>query len=92
MTHEEILAHMQEKMDEELSYTDQYLNMVDSAMKMPESELNHKLITGIAEMAHDEYTHAEFICDMIEEFGGTVPAEKAKKMEEIYHRLERHFQ
>lgn len=92
MTNEEILKHMTSKFEEEVTGAENYLNMLDSAMASDKLRDNETLINGLADMAKDEYMHAEFICTMMDEFGGELSNEHEKKLEAVEHRLEQFFQ
>lgn len=91
MTNAEIAKHMLTKYEEETTCAWAYLDMAEAAEKMEESERTERLTKGLAEMAHDEYTHAEFIAMMMHEFGVELPAANAEKLEKIEKRLEPYF-
>lgn len=92
MKHEEVVKHMLSKLDEEITGADGYLNMAEAAMKMEHTDMNERLVTGVTEMAKDEYTHAEFIYAMIEEYDGKVPDAHAAKFDALTKRMEPFFQ
>lgn len=92
MKPEEILKHMTSKFVEEITSAENYLTMLDSAMASEKLRENEPLINGLAEMAKDEYMHAEFISTMMDEFGGELSDEHEKKLEAVEHRLEKFFQ
>lgn len=92
MKYEEIVKHMLTKLDEEISDADTYLNMAEAAMKMANTDMNERLVAGILDIAHDEYTHAEFICAMIEEYDGKVPEAQMAKFDALTKRIEPFFQ
>lgn len=92
MKHEEIVKHMLTKLDEEISGADAYLNMAEAAMKMEHTDMNERLVAGVLDIAHDEYTHAEFICAMIEEYDGKVPEAHMAKFDALTKRMEPFFQ
>lgn len=92
MKNEEILKHMTSKFVEEITSAENYLAMLDSAMESDRLRENENLISGLADMAKDEYMHAEFICAMMDEFGGELSNEHEKKLEAVEHRLEKFFQ
>lgn len=92
MKNEEILKHMASKFVEEITSAENYLNMLDSALASDKLRENEVLIFGLADMAKDEYMHAEFICTMMDEFGEELTDEHEKKLEAVERRLEKFFQ
>lgn len=92
MKNEEILKLMTSKFVEEITSAENYLNMLDSALASDKLRENEVLIFGLADIAKDEYMHAEFICTMMDGFGGEITDEHEKKLEAIEHRLEKFFQ
>lgn len=91
MSNAEIAKHMLTKYEEETTCAWAYLDMAEAAEKMEESERTERLMKGLVEMAHDEYTHAEFIAMMMCEFGVELPAANAEKLEKLKNRLEPYF-
>lgn len=91
MKHEEIVKHMLTKLDAEIADTDGYLNMAEAAMKLDHTEMNERLVEGTLAIAKDEYTHAEFIYTMLEEYDGKVPDTHVTKFEALTKRMESIF-
>lgn len=88
MTHDEIVKAMFDNFLEEIESSEKYAQMGECAKKMNDADL----ADGLFEMAYDEYTHAEFIHDTIEEQGITIPETIKEKWMALDEKMEAEFQ
>ena len=84
MTKDEVIKAMHAKLSEEIADAEKYMAMSECMEKME----YHDTADGISEMAYDEFTHAEFIHDTLEEEGVTIPDDLEKKYKTLSEKME----
>ena len=72
---------------DEINDCNKYCDMAMAA----EREGNEHLEKGLYAMAHDEYTHAKFIHDMLVDWGCEIPEKEMMKWHELKERVHRKF-
>lgn len=86
MTLPEIIDSLCEDFPDEVHDSNAYLDMAKSAKEMH----HYELAKGLYEMGFDEFTHANFIHEVLVEHGVEIPYEQKeewKSLEERIHRL-----
>lgn len=71
----------------EIHDTNKYCDMAHVA----EMEGIHDFARGLYAMAHDEYTHADFIHDHLVDWGCEIPEKEMMKWHELKERIHRKF-
>lgn len=88
MTHDEIMKHLHTNFMDEVKDANKYCDMAENAERMCRPDLYE----GLCEMAHDEYTHAEFICSVMQQEGESLTQDEETKWNELGSRMEAFFQ
>ncbi len=91
MTYSEIISNMAARLESEINDANEYLDMAEAAEKLAGIEMNEELSTGLYGVAEDEFTHAEFIVEMIDCWHGSIPEETRQHFNELRCRYERCF-
>lgn len=84
MTHEEISKHLQEKFANEVKDADGYMNMAEAAERMGKEDLAR----GLYMMVKDEFSHADFIADVMKEQGTSATKDSWEAFEMLKKRVE----
>lgn len=71
---DEMIKIMKTAFPEEMKDSETYFKMCKEADEMGNDELANALF----EMARDEYTHAEYICEFLKEHGQSIPDDQMK--------------
>lgn len=87
MTMADIKATFKEDFCDEIRDANKYCDMAHTA----EMEGHEYLARGLYEMAHDEYTHAKFIHNMLIDWGYEIPEKEMMKWHELQERIHRKF-
>lgn len=87
MTHDEVVKAMHSKLSEEIADAEKYCAMSECM----ESMGFHDTADGMDEMAYDEYTHAMFIHQTLQEEGVTIPDDLEKKFQALQDKMEDEF-
>jgi ferritin len=83
MTLDEIISHFNKELPDEINGAKSYLKMAKSAEEMQ----HHTLARGLYEMAHDEYTHAKFIREILIDNEVQIPSD----IQTTYTEVEEHM-
>lgn len=84
MTKDEVVKAMHAKLSEEIADAEKYMAMSECMEKME----YHDTADGMSEMALDEFTHAQFIHDTLEEEGVTIPDDLEKKYNDLSEKMD----
>lgn len=87
MTMMDIKAAFKEDFCDEIHDANKYCDMAHTA----EMSGHEYLAKGLYEMAHDEYTHAKFIHNMLIDWGYEIPEKEMMKWHELQERIHRKF-
>lgn len=87
MTMDEVADHLADDFEDEIHDSKKYLCMAKVADHAGNSHDSHYLM----EMAKDEYTHARFIRDFMEEHDMEVPEDQLEQFEKLEKEIEKFF-
>lgn len=87
MTSEELLKHLSDHLEDEISDSKGYLKMAKKADEIGKKEMAHYLL----EIAKDEYTHARYIKKVMHEFELPISSDLMLKYNELESELNEYF-
>lgn len=87
MIQEDKIKHIKQHYEEEIKGANSYLDMFENAYKMGD----YDLYKGLAEMAKDEYSHAEFIKGYLENNMVKLDSEECDMLNELEERIAKLF-